>query len=131
MADPDPRYDDVVAEVGGFLAERAGRGPRRRHPARADRASTPASTSARRPGSRCSCCADRRPWPASAIPLLLSASNKTFLGVLLDLDIDRRRTASLSAAALGVTLGCRVLRVHDVAGTCRVRDALAAVAGAW
>ena len=60
-------------------------------------------------------------------PLLLSASNKTFLGVTLDLDIDHRRDASLAAAALGVALGCRIVRAHDVAGTRRVCDALAAV----
>jgi len=60
-------------------------------------------------------------------PLLLSASNKTFLGSVLDLPITERREASLAAAALGVALGCRVLRVHDVAGTVRIRDALAAV----
>jgi len=60
-------------------------------------------------------------------PLLLSASNKTFLGEFLGLDIGNRRDASLSAAALGLIGGCRILRVHDVAGTCRVRDALAAV----
>ena len=47
-------------------------------------------------------------------PLLLSASNKTFLGVVLGLDIDSRREASLSATALGVTLGCRIVRAHDV-----------------
>jgi dihydropteroate synthase len=57
-------------------------------------------------------------------PLLLSASNKTFLGVLLERDVTERREASLSAAALGITQGCRILRVHDVAGTVRVRDAL-------
>ena len=60
-------------------------------------------------------------------PLLLSASNKTFLGKLLDLEVGERRTASLAAAALGVSLGCRVIRVHDVRGTRRVCDALAAV----
>jgi dihydropteroate synthase len=60
-------------------------------------------------------------------PLLLSASNKTFLGVTLDLDIDHRQDASLAAAALGVSLGCRIVRAHDVSGTRRVCDALAAV----
>ena len=60
-------------------------------------------------------------------PLLLSASNKPFLGATLDLDIDNRHEASLAAAALGVSLGCRIVRVHDVAGTRRVCDALAAV----
>jgi dihydropteroate synthase len=60
-------------------------------------------------------------------PLLLSASNKPFLGLTLDLAIDRRQDASLSAAALGVSLGCRIVRAHDVAGTRRVCDTLAAV----
>jgi dihydropteroate synthase len=43
---------------------------------------------------------------------------------MFDLDVLDRREASLAAAALGVTAGCRVLRVHDVQGTVRVRDAL-------
>lgn len=60
-------------------------------------------------------------------PLLLSASNKTFLGVMFDLGINERREASLSAVALGVSRGCRIVRVHDVAGTRRVVDALEAV----
>ena len=58
---------------------------------------------------------------------LLSASNKRFLGERSGLEIDERGDASLAAAALGVSLGCRVLRVHDVRGTVRVRDALASV----
>ena len=48
--------------------------------------------------------------------LLLSASNKRFLGDLLGLDIDDRRAASLAAVAYGVAHGCRIVRVHDVAG---------------
>ena len=63
-------------------------------------------------------------------PLLLSASNKTFLGQLLGLEIGERRDASLAAAALGIAGGCRVLRVHDVKGTRRVRDVLDAVLAA-
>ena len=53
-------------------------------------------------------------------PLLLSASNKRFLGDLLDLAIDDRRAVSLAAVAYGVAHGCRIVRVHDVAGTVRV-----------
>jgi dihydropteroate synthase len=60
-------------------------------------------------------------------PLLLSASNKTFLGKLLDLDIKDRREASHSAHALGILRGCRVLRAHDVKGARRVVDVLSAV----
>jgi dihydropteroate synthase len=66
-------------------------------------------------------------FAALGYPVLLSASNKTFLGKLLDLDVGERRTATLAASALGIVAGCRVLRVHDVKGTSRVRDVLDAV----
>jgi dihydropteroate synthase len=62
-------------------------------------------------------------------PLLLSASNKGFLGELLDLEIDQRREATMAAVAFGVAQGCRVLRVHDVAGTLRVVRTLEALLG--
>jgi dihydropteroate synthase len=129
VPDPEPHYDDVVAVVCDFLVARAR--------AAEDLGITP----------------DRivldagldlgKTWQQSVTllhasdrlaslgyPLLLSASNKTFLGRLLELDVDRRREASLAAAAVGLVRGCRVLRVHDVKGTCRVRDVLAAVSEA-
>jgi len=34
----------------------------------------------------------------------------------------------LASAAMGIAGGCRLVRVHDVAGTCKVRDLLAAIA---
>ncbi len=49
---------------------------------------------------------------------------------MLDLELTERREASIGAAALGMAWGCRILRVHDVKGTCRARDALAAVSEA-
>jgi dihydropteroate synthase len=123
VRDPEPSYGDVVAEVAEFLADRAGRAVAAGVPpasvvvdAGLDLGKTAAHSLELLRGS-----------PALAslgFTLLLSASNKTFLGAVLDLPIDRRGDASLSAAALGVTLGCRILRVHDVRGTCRVRNAL-------
>jgi len=62
--------------------------------------------------------------------LLLSASNKGFLGDLLDLPVDRREDASLAAVAFGVACGCRVVRVHDVARARRAVDVLTAVLAA-
>ncbi len=64
---------------------------------------------------------------ALGYPVLLSASNKTFLGRILDLEIGERQAASTAAAALGVVRGCRVLRVHDVRGARQVRDLMAAI----
>jgi len=64
---------------------------------------------------------------ALGYPVLLSASNKTFLGKLLGLEIDERRLASHAAHALGLRLGCRILRAHDVRGARRVADVIAAI----
>ena len=126
VPDPEPHYADLVGDVATFLSTRA---------RRARDAGIPASRIVLDAGLDLGKTAMQslELLRASArladlgFPLLLSASNKTFLGVLLDLEIGNRRLASLAAAALGVTLGCRILRVHDVAGTARVRDALEAV----
>ena len=126
VRDPEPHYDDVVATVRAFLEDRA---------ARARAAGIPADRVVLDAGLDLGKTAPQslELLRASAVlagvgyPLLLSASNKTFLGTILDLDIDRRAEASLAATAIGVTLGCRVVRVHDVAGSRRVCDALAAV----
>lgn len=129
VADPEPHYDDVVAEVSRFLSERAARARAAGIPperivldAGLDLGKTAAQSHTLLRASST--------LAALGYPLLLSASNKTFLGVLLDLDLTERGPASLGAAALGLSWGCRILRVHDVKGTCRVRDALAAVSAA-
>ena len=79
------------------------------------------------PAERGAAARERRPRRATATPLLLSASNKRFFGELLELEIDERRAASLASVAYGVVHGCRIVRVHDVAGTvavCRMTEAL-------
>ena len=129
VADPDPHYDDVVVDVADFLVARADRAlaaglPKERIvlDAGLDLGKTAAqSLTLLRASSTLA---------SLGYPLLLSASNKTFLGVTLDLEITERREASLAAAALGISWGARILRVHDVMGTCRVRNALAAVSQA-
>ena len=55
----------------------------------------------------------------------LSASNKRFLGELLDVPVEDRREASHAAHALGIIKGCRVLRAHDVRGARRTADLIA------
>jgi dihydropteroate synthase len=126
VADPEPHYDDVVAEVGEFLADRARRaeaaGVARDRivlDAGLDLGKTAAQSLTLLRAS------DR--LVAQGYPVLLSASNKTFLGKILGLEIQERNAASLAAAALGVTLGCRIVRAHDVLGTRRVCDVIAAI----
>lgn len=60
-------------------------------------------------------------------PVFLSASNKRFLGDLCGTGVTDRRDATNAAHALGLALGCRVLRAHDVRGARRVASVLRAV----
>jgi dihydropteroate synthase len=129
IPDPDPQYDDLVSDVARFLTDRA---------AAAQGAGVPPERIVLDAGLDLGKTAGQsltllRASPTLAglgYPLLLSASNKTFLGKILDLELTERREASIGAAALGIAWGCRLVRVHDVKGTCRVRDALAAVSEA-
>lgn len=126
VADPTPTYDDVTAAVSerlSALAERALAAGIGRDQLIVDAGLDLGKT-----------------WQQSLVllrcsgalanlgfPLLLSASNKTFLGRLLDLEVGDRRLASAAACSIGVAEGCRVVRVHDVTGARRVVDTIAAV----
>jgi dihydropteroate synthase len=126
VPDPEPTYDDVVGTVVEVLAKSAADAeaagiPRERImlDAGLDLGKTePQSLLLLRASDRlCSL----------GYPVLLSASNKRFLGDLVGTEVTDRRDATLAAHALGVALGCRVLRAHDVHGTRRVADVMAAV----
>ncbi len=129
VADPDPQYGDVVLDVRDFLVERAERAKAAGVPA--ERVVLDAGLDLGKTAAQSHTLLRASSTLAGlGYPLLLSASNKTFLGVTLGLGITERRDASLAAAALGLSWGCRILRVHDVKGTVRVRDAVAAVSAA-
>jgi dihydropteroate synthase len=128
VADPEPVYGDLVTDIANFLSDRAtkaleaGIAPTRIViDAGLDLGKTARQSLV--------LLRESEALVALGYPLLLSASNKTFLGKTLDLEIDERREASLAAAALGMARGCRILRVHDVAGTVRVRDVISAIVG--
>ncbi len=129
IPDPDPVYGDVVATVLDFLTDRAERAlaagltpDRIVIDAGLDLGKTAAQSLALLRAS------DR--LADLGYPLLLSASNKTFLGVVLDLGIGERQEASLAATSLGATLGCRVMRVHEVGAHRQACDVVAAISGA-
>ena len=126
IPDPEPQYDDVVVAVCDFLVDRARRAEAAGIPP--ERVILDAGLDLGKAWEQ-SLTLLRRSDRLAALgyPLLLSASNKTFLGKLLDLEIDQRGDASLAATALGVSRGCRVVRAHDVKGTRRVCDTIAAI----
>ena len=126
VADPNPEYNNLLEDVTTFLLDRAAQAhaagiPKERIiiDAGLDLGKTASQSIRLLRGS------DQ--LASQGYPLLLSASNKTCLGVLLDLEVGERRDASLAANALGILRGCRILRVHDVAGVVSVRDTLAQV----
>jgi dihydropteroate synthase len=119
VADPQPHYDDLLGEVTAFLlararaAESAGLG--------ADRIALDAGLDlGKTPAQSAVLLRESAALASHGYALLLSASNKRFLGELLGLEIDERRSASLAATAYAVARGCRMVRAHDVAGTVRV-----------
>lgn len=126
IPDPNPVYDNVVDAVRTFLVERAQRAlaaglapDQIVIDAGLDLGKTPEQSHTLLRASN--------QLADLGYPLLLSASNKTFLGVMLGLEIGQRREASLAASALGAALGCRVMRVHEVGAHRQVCDAMAAV----
>jgi dihydropteroate synthase len=130
VPDPEPHYDDLLGEVQAFLlarahaAEAAGLTPEQiALDAGLDLGKTPVQSAV--------LLRESDALASLGYPLLLSASSKRFLGELLGLAIDARRDASLAAVAYGVMHGCRIVRVHDVAGSvrvCRMIEAVQAVA---
>jgi dihydropteroate synthase len=126
VPDPEPCYPDLVADVTAMLLDRA---------RRAEAAGLTASQIVldagldlgKTPAQSAVLLRESAQHAALGYPLLLSASNKRFLGELLQRDVGDRRPESLAAVAYGVLHGCRIVRVHDVRGTvavCRTIETL-------
>lgn len=126
VPDPEPHYDDLVAQVSAFLVERAreaeaaGLVPDQiLLDAGLDLGKTPAQSAV--------LLRETAEHASLGYPFLLSASNKRFIGELLNRDIEDRRAESLTALAYGVIEGARVVRVHDVTSSVRVVRVLEAI----
>jgi dihydropteroate synthase len=66
---------------------------------------------------------------ATGWPVLVSLSNKDFIGEALDLPLDERLTGTLATTAVSAWLGARVFRAHNIAETRQVLDMVAAIRG--
>lgn len=111
-----PVYDDVVAEVEAFLAERL---------QAASDAGIPSSRVILDPGIGFGKTLDHNRALLAALPrlallgrpLLVGVSRKSMLGAITGRPVAERLGASLSAALFAAARGAAVLRVHDVAET--------------
>ncbi len=126
VPDPEPVYDDLVADVAAFLVDRAQQAEAAGLVA--EQISVDAGLDlGKTPVQSAVLLRESDALAGLGWTLLLSASNKRYLGELLGLDIDDRRDVSLASVAYGVTHGARIVRVHDVKGTvdvCRTIEAL-------
>ncbi len=109
----DPRYEDVVEEVFGFLKERV---------ETAEKAGVSRERIAVDPGIGFGKTLEHnlllqrnlKRFKELGCPILLGASRKSFIGLITGLPVDQRLEGSLASLALGVAHGADIVRVHDV-----------------
>jgi dihydropteroate synthase len=66
---------------------------------------------------------------ATGWPVLVSVSNKDFVGETLDVPLPDRLAGTLATTAVSAWQGARIFRAHDVAQTRQVLDMVAAIRG--
>ena len=122
----NPRYEDLVGEVSAFLADSmarcaaAGIGPERI-------VLDPGFGFAKTLQHNLSLFKHMEALHALGRPLLVGVSRKSMVGQTLSRPVAERLYGSLALAALAMTKGARILRVHDVAETVDVVRMIAAV----
>ncbi|GAA5524108.1 dihydropteroate synthase [Microbulbifer aestuariivivens] len=124
----NPHYEDVVAEVAGFLRERL---------AACEAAGIDRSRVIYDPGygfgktdaHNLALLRNQLELAPEGIPLLAGLSRKSMIGRLLGREVSERLPGSLALAMLAAQRGARILRVHDVAATADVLALQALVDG--
>jgi len=66
---------------------------------------------------------------ATGYPVLVSLSNKDFVGETLGVPLEERLTGTLAATAVSAMAGARVYRVHEVVPTRQTLDMVASIQG--
>lgn len=112
----EPQYDDAVAEIAGFLAQRvaqceqAGLG---RHLLMID----PGFGFGKTPQQNMRLLANLDQLRDIGCPILIGVSRKSTLGAITGREIGDRLAASVAAATAAVLNGALLVRAHDVAAT--------------
>lgn len=119
VANPRPRYRDVVAEVREFLERRAHRCVTEGIPAERI-IIDPGPGFGKTTEHDLEVLRHLAQLTALPYPVLLAASRKKFIGDLLGADVTERLEGSLAVVAWGVLQGVKMVRVHDVRSTHRV-----------
>ena len=112
----NPRYEDVVLEVGEFFEDRLSR--LRACGVNAEQVLLDVGIGfGKRTEDNLRLLAQLRRFTKWERPLLLGASRKSFMGSLVGAKIEERLPPSIACACWGVENGAQVIRCHDVAAT--------------
>jgi dihydropteroate synthase len=109
----NPRYDDVVAEVAGFLESRVA-GLVAEGLDRDTMAVDPGIGFGKTVAHNVELLARLDALKAIGVPVVVGLSRKSFLGKLTGREVDERLAGSLSALVFCLLNGADVMRVHDV-----------------
>lgn len=112
----DPVYEDVVTEVGAYLADRA-RVLREHGVAPGRIVLDPGFGFGKTVAHNYTLLARLRELQAADYPLLLGMSRKSMIGAVTGRPVEQRLGGSIAAALAGVARGAHIVRVHDVADT--------------
>lgn len=112
----DPRYEDVVAEVGAFLDGRV-RACLAAGIARERLILDPGIGFGKRLEHNLALLAALPALGGSGLPVLIGVSRKSMFGSLLGRPLDERLAGGLAAATAAVLAGAAIVRTHDVAAT--------------
>ncbi|MBD8604947.1 dihydropteroate synthase [Pseudomonas sp. CFBP 8771] len=124
-----PNYEDLLGEVGGFLSERMHACASVGIPAERILLD-PGFGFAKSHAHNLSLFKHMQALHALGRPLLVGVSRKSMVGLALNKPVAERLNGSLALAALAMTKGAKILRVHDVAETIDVVRMIAAVEAA-
>ena len=124
----DPRYDDVEAEVTGFLLDRS-RAAEAGGVARERLWLDPGLGFGKTVQHNLVLIAGLRGLVAKGYPVLLAASRKRFIAALdpSQTEPDQRLGGSIAAMLAGAQAGCAMVRVHDVAASVQALKVWAAI----
>jgi dihydropteroate synthase len=112
----DPSYQDVMAEVNGFLMERCV-ALEDEGVARDRMVIDPGFGFGKTLEHNMTMLGGFHSFCQHGLPVLAGISRKSSLGQITGRDIEHRVTASVAAALMAVERGAKIVRVHDVAPT--------------
>jgi len=116
----EPRYDDVIGEIGEFFEERLAFAKERGIPSQSI-VIDPGIGFGKLLGHNLRILRECWEWLRFGRPIMVGPSRKRFIGEILDVEVTERLHGTTGACVAALFGGARIFRVHDVGP---VRDAL-------